>query len=722
MADMSYHQTPVYGVYKRHQDRPSFFFYTGDFDEQINQLLRAIPGRIGIKNEETKQFYWVVPLRLNDPEMLKEQVKAINAVRHDRRVYFECSWAMNYAWCSMVHPFIFPERPHQPIVWHEKSQQWVYEAKPRDDFERDLMMSQGAQPFVHQGRHFMIQPLNWAFVAQEDPYFEKALPMLHIDVDKASKKRFEVQRQQAYQRLLPSYADQSDHVYPVPADCPALKPYQNAAIHSMIQRDRILLGDDPGLGKTAQVISVINHDPSKPKNILIVCPATLKLNWLSEWNQWSLRPDLQPVIIQGRKDHEQLANNSFVIMNYDVLSYYADELRQREWDIIAVDEAHALKNRMAARTKALVGNQLHHKRGEAELNPVQGKKIILMSGTPLGRGVYEAFVLLNYLDPKQFPDRVQYGRRYCHSQIKFGKWSFNGASHTEELQCILREKLMIRREKKDVLKQLPPKIRQVVVLDAPKIAQEEKKSFVHLMQENKIDMNTDQVFDIAVQKPHIASEISAIRRETALSKIPYVEEYVQLKMDDESKVILFATHHEVLDALHAMCRNNEWNFAFFDGRNTMNERQEAQQRFQNDPECRIIVLGIIPAGVGITLTAADEEIFVEQEWVPHIITQAEDRAWRLGLDHPVVVSHLVVQDSIDAYMIQKVIKRQAQTDAVMNKEKLNVDINLDVPLDQELVASPSMLPENMNDANQWFSKIATPKPKQKKTVKTVNAS
>ena len=458
-----------------------------------------------------------------------------------------------------------------------------------------------------------------------------------------------------------SRAADSDAVLPVPPGL-AYLPYQRAGIASAVKRPSVLFGDEMGLGKTIQAIGIINADESI-KRVLVICPASLRLNWARELKKWLVRPMVAV-----------LANTEFwnsraaiTIINYDILTQNRADMAATDWDLIICDEAHMLKNPKAKRTEAVVGRYV---RGKCEVQPLKARRRVMMTGTPIPNRPIEGWPIFHYLDPVEFPSFFAYARRYAGAtETNFG-WDFTGASNLGELQERLRASIMIRRLKSEVLTELPPKRRNIIEIPSESAAVREELEawdarqgrLVELREQAEAakDSNDRDRYAAAVAALREATgaafaEIAALRRDTAVEKIPYVIEHLQNALESEDKLVVFAHHHAVLDALAAEFGRDA---VSVHGQTPMAARQPAVDRFQTDPSCRVFIGGIQAAGVGLTLTAASHVVFAELDWVPGVVTQCEDRCHRIGQQDSVLVEHLVLEGSLDARMAQILVQKQ----------------------------------------------------------------
>ena len=264
--------------------------------------------------------------------------------------------------------------------------------------------------------------------------------------------------ERAQQAVQASRATDATVDLPAPAGL-VYKPYQRAGIAFALDRPNVLFADEQGLGKTIEAIGVINADPTI-KSVLIVCPAGIKLNWRRELQRWLTRP-----MSIGLATSEGLPQTNVVIVNYDILLRLAPAIRARTWALVCLDEVHYAKNKAAQRTQALFG-RWDQKTRSWEIEPLRPLRWIAMTGTPILNRPKELWTMVHAFDRQGLGrDWRAFHQRYCAGhQDRYG-WNIDGASHLDELNTKLRSSFMVRRLKRDVLPELPPKVRQVIVLE-----------------------------------------------------------------------------------------------------------------------------------------------------------------------------------------------------------------------------------------------------------------
>ena len=441
-------------------------------------------------------------------------------------------------------------------------------------------------------------------------------------------------------------------------------------------------------GKTIEAFGVVNSLPeTETKKILVISPASLKINWKKEAEKWLTIP--RKVAIA---DSKNFPDTDIVIINYDILKKHHDQIRKITWDILIADEAHLLKSPRALRSLEVLGGREKKKEGETKgklVDPIPARRKILLSGTPLLNRPKEIFGLAHALAPNEFPDFWKFAMRFCAGhQNKFG-WDFSGASHLDELNEKLRSSCLIRRLKSEVLKELPPKRRQIIPLDPEEctaILKAERESYdqhaeevenARIAVELAKTSDSEEEYQSAVSKLQEANrvaftEMSRVRHETARAKVPQVIEHIQSCLEEEQKLLIFAHHHDIIEAI---CEGVGPDLCVkLTGEMKIEDRQQSVDRFQNDPACRVFVGSIKAAGLGITLTAASHVIFAELDWVPSSISQAEDRSCRIGQTKSVLVQHLVFDGSIDADMAKTLVEKQAIIDKALGDDGLDMVI------------------------------------------------
>jgi SWI/SNF-related matrix-associated actin-dependent regulator 1 of chromatin subfamily A len=191
----------------------------------------------------------------------------------------------------------------------------------------------------------------------------------------------------------------------------------------------------------------------------VICRASLRLNWRKEILRWQIRK--MPVHVVQAGDTFPNITTGWVVINYDIVGRYLDEIRWMSWSLLICDEAHFLKNSKAKRTKYVLGGG----RGTDSVAPIPAAQRLLLTGTPIMNRPSELYTLIHYLDPQRWSSFWSYAKRYCGAFSNGYGLQMGQAQNLDELQARLRETIMVRRLKKDVLTELPAKRRQIIALE-----------------------------------------------------------------------------------------------------------------------------------------------------------------------------------------------------------------------------------------------------------------
>lgn len=501
--------------------------------------------------------------------------------------------------------------------------------------------------------------------------------------DASARKALERWREERERTLEASRAANADISVPAPAGRQYL-PFQRAGIAYVLARfDRgqkgVLIGDEMGLGKTIQALGVVNARPDF-RRVLVVCPASLRLNWAREAERWLINSRPIEVINGGRPDwtHQE----ALWVVNYERLKEVPEAAR---FDLIIFDEAHYVKNEKAQRSR--------HARSLA----ARARHVLLLTGTPLANRPIELWNPLRIMGADRvFGGFWAYARRYCGAYHNGYGWDFRGASNLEELQVRLRERWMVRRLKRDVLKELPRKIRQVIPLppDAAlkRLIRQEQELQDALVRYDELlarlreaeALEDEEAFRAVLAElegvKEAFSEMARVRREIGEAKVPIVLQHVQDLLEEEQKLVIFAHHKDVVRALADGLE--DYRPVVVTGDSSLQERQNAVDAFQDDPTVRVFIGTLGAASTGITLTAARVAIFAEIDWVPATLQQAEDRIHRIGQQDVALVQYLVVEGSLEAYMAETVAQKLDVIDKALDAPtaRLEAEIELKTPI------------------------------------------
>lgn len=419
-----------------------------------------------------------------------------------------------------------------------------------------------------------------------------------------------------------------------------LFPFQQEGVEFLCSRKSAFLADEMGLGKTVQVIAYTNV--IKPEKVLIICPSSLKINWLNEFNKFSTNNYNSKVIFKGTDKIDD--DDTLIISSYDIVVRNIERFKSISFDLIVIDESHYIKDSKTKRCRSIQMLNAEFK--------------IALTGTPILNRPVEIFETLKWLDSSIFPSFYNFARRYCFSIKQFSHYIYyewNGANNLEELQQILADTVLLRRRKLDVLTQLPSKTRQLIKIEG--LTSARKEQHAELFEKiAKITGEQDK------KKKNVGEFIKALaieRHKLAVEKVKYTTKYVEDLLCNTGKVVVFAHHLDVIDLLHEYFQKNEIACVKFTGRMKPEEKQQSIDKFQNDNCIRVILATIRTASVGVTLTAASTVIFHELDYAPGLMLQAEDRVHRIGQRENVLIQHIVFDGGIDSMMAKILLRKQA---------------------------------------------------------------
>ena len=424
--------------------------------------------------------------------------------------------------------------------------------------------------------------------------------------------------------------------------------HQKEAIQKLVENKKFILADDMGLGKTTSTIIAALESGSK--KVLIICPATLKINWKREIENYS---DKSVYIAEGKNFS---TDADYVIINYDIIKNFHDTKKKGEsqildanFDLVVVDEAHYIKNATAQRTKLI--NDLVKK----------VDRLWLLTGTPMTSRPIDYFNLLSLIESPVAKNWMAYAIRYCQGyQFNVGGrkvWNVMGASNLEELRD-RTSGLTLRRLKENVL-DLPDKIITPVYLRL------KSKMYEEIMGEyyDWYDKNPEESKSLTVQ----FTKLTKIRQVIADEKVSQTIELAENIVEQGKKVIIFCNF---TDSLNKICEHFGKVAVKINGSMSKPERQHSVDSFQENDKIKVLVGNIKAAGVGITLTAAEAVIMNDLSFLPSDHAQAEDRAYRYGQKNNVLVYYPIFENTIEG-IIYDILNNKKQVIATVMGDNQN---------------------------------------------------
>jgi SWI/SNF-related matrix-associated actin-dependent regulator of chromatin subfamily A-like protein 1 len=424
-----------------------------------------------------------------------------------------------------------------------------------------------------------------------------------------------------------------------------LAPFQGAGVRYALQARATFVADEQGLGKTVEALAALEADDAFPA--VVVCPASLKLNWQREARKWL--PHRSVAVIEGRSAVPDTGD--ITILNYEVVASHRDELTRMRPRALVVDESHYVKNPSAKRTQAV-------RRLAAGVVP--GGLRLALTGTPVLNHAEELISQLRVIGRlEDFGSGARFSRQ------------FQGPLTEERLHWHLRRRCFVRRLKAEVLPQLPAK-RQVVVpvtLDNEREYRLAEQDVVAWLREQPLDLRELDARIAATLRAERLAQLGTLKRLAARGKLHAALTWIHDFLASGEPLVVFAHHVEVQDAVlerfpHAL---------HLLGRDKVQAREAAVQAFQDPDGPALIVCATRVAAQGITLTRASNVAFLELEWTPAMHDQAEDRCHRIGQHDAVTAWYLLAADTIDETMARLIERKRSVVAAVTDGRRLDGD-------------------------------------------------
>jgi SWI/SNF-related matrix-associated actin-dependent regulator 1 of chromatin subfamily A len=392
---------------------------------------------------------------------------------------------------------------------------------------------------------------------------------------------------------------------------------------------RALLADEMGLGKTFQALFYCTKKP-KARPIIVVCPAHLKYNWE---NEAKMHVGFLSDVLEGRKPskHTPFTTHPVIIINYEILWWWVDYLVKLNPEVVVIDECQYIKNTGSRRYKAV-------KRLVTEADIPHR---IALSGTPLTNRPSELWAVLSIIRPDLYPSFIEYADLYCAPRLAPWGMDYSGARHLGHLHRQLLRECMIRRKKKDVLKDLPEKIAKVIPVEITNRQEYEyaEAHFLRWLSEQSLARAKRAKRAVAITK------VSYLMRLAARLKVPLVKQWIDdFKENTDEKLVVYSMHRPMIELLerryHSECVR-------VDGSVTGRARQARVDQFQKDPNTRFFFGQGRAASTGLTLTAACNTLWTDFPWSPDVLDQADDRVHRIGQKRTVWNHYLVARNTIE---------------------------------------------------------------------------
>jgi hypothetical protein len=405
-----------------------------------------------------------------------------------------------------------------------------------------------------------------------------------------------------------------------------LRPFQRAGVAYALRQRRTFIADEQGLGKTVQALAALELDGAYPA--VVVCPASIKLNWERETNIWL--PHRRVAVVHGRTmtaaERAAVEAADVVVINYEILEAHLDDLAALGLQAAVFDESHYAKQPRARRTKAAI-------KLASRVEP-DGLRLAL-TGTPVMNRPKELVSQLRLIGRlSDFGSGARLNRRFGTEK-----------SH-ERLHWNLRAHCYVRRLKSEVLPQLPEKSHETVVVeidneDEYRLAE---RDVIAWLKSQPLDLRELQAKISATLRAERLARLNYLRQLAGRGKLAASLKWIEDFMESGEPLVVFADHVEVQKAVLARFPDA----AHVLGSDTSTDRDAAVRAFQQPDGPQLIVCSLKAASHGITLTRASNVVFLELDWTPARLEQAEDRTHRIGQRSAVTAWYLLAPGTIDS--------------------------------------------------------------------------
>jgi len=421
-----------------------------------------------------------------------------------------------------------------------------------------------------------------------------------------------------------------------------LLPYQLDGIAFAIGAGRAVLADDMGLGKTIQGIGVAEllARLADIKRVLVVCPASLKSQWRSEIGRFCGRTSQ---LVMGSPEERVTQYDSdtfFTICNYEQILRDHPTVERINWDLIILDEGQRIKN-WESKTSRLI-------------NTLKSPFALVLSGTPLENRLEELYTVVGFIDDQRLGPAYRFFHRH---RVVDDRGRVQGYKNLDQLREMLKP-ILLRRTRALVMKELPERTTEIVrirpteeqhrmgdeyVARAAQIAAKKFLTEMDLLRLQKFllmaRMSADSTFLVDKEEPGYSSKLERL-----------AELLEQLSAESNRKIVLFSEWTTMLNLIEPLLAQTGLDFVRLDGKVPQKKRQELVHRFQNDPDCRVIIM-TNAGSTGLNLQSANTVINVDLPWNPAVLEQRIARAHRMGQKQPVQVYLLVTERGIEERLL-----------------------------------------------------------------------
>ncbi|MCO7127284.1 DEAD/DEAH box helicase [Sporolactobacillus shoreicorticis] len=547
--------------------------------------------------------------------------------------------------------------------------------------EKFRQLVRANQPFIHQGNQWIHLPVHQMMKAYEE--MEDALSLFDTKPSVSAAIKIEATRRRKRNGRIKMNIDSEIGNYlsqllkkpsrsvPVPDTfVGSLRSYQKRGYTWLVNLRRQHVGgclaDDMGLGKTVQAIAYLDYckqhpeeapsDSTHPKGpALIICPTSLVANWNHECAAFSPQLDLYihhgTNRLRGKAFHERLRACDVIVTSYAIYTKEAGEMLAYNWSCVILDEAQAIKNPRAQKTRAL--------------RPIKTAHRLVLTGTPIENRLEELWSIMNFLNPGYLGSLERFRAQFIHPIEKK-----NNRSKARQLTQMIRP-FLLRREKTDkkIIRDLPEKVEATRICNLTKNQASLYQSIVNRLKKNVAEtggiqrkgliLSTLTKLKQVCDHPSLVSDPSAAG-DWSSGKLDLLFQILDPLFEQDEKVLLFTQYVKMGKLLLEEVQRKYPDAAvfFLNGALNAEQRQKMIDKFQSPNHKKtLFILSLKAGGVGINLTEAGYVIHYDRWWNPAVEEQATDRAYRIGQEHNVYVYKLICEGTLEE-RIDRLIERK----------------------------------------------------------------
>ena len=408
-----------------------------------------------------------------------------------------------------------------------------------------------------------------------------------------------------------------------------------------------ILADEMGLGKTIQTISFLLN--KKDKLSLIVTPTSLIHNWKSEFEKFA--PSLKIGISHGlKKDRLNLIKNIYdydiILTTYGSLRNDLDYYEKIKFDYCIIDEAQNIKNPLASATDAVKAIDANNK--------------FALTGTPIENNLLELWSIFDFIMPG-----------YLYSLTKFNAVFIRDENKIDNLKAMIKP-FILRRTKKEVIKELPPKIEKEYFVEMGKSQKNAYGIYVENVKEKLNDKkeikNKITVFSYLTKLRQLCLDPSLVIEDYKgkSAKIDTCLEILKEQINEDNKILIFSQFTSVLNSLGEKLSKNKISYYYLDGSTKSMDRINLVNDFNNNEDVKVFLISLKAGGTGLNLTSANTVIHFDPWWNPSVENQASDRAHRIGQKNVVEVIKLITKGTIEEKILELQQKKKELIDNMID--------------------------------------------------------